>query len=597
MTDERALGAYRPEPRSALTPVVDTLLSYGLDKSMDAEGQGGGVFHPIVRPERLSAGAFNADGILLAATPEFPTVQSHEYAGAAREVRGDRVHLVGIQGDRFQCIAAFARPSTAHGWSLPDNVRAVVETPGAALIGLSVASIRSRESISDACSILGLTALQARVLANLVAQGDLRLAARTSGVSYNTAREAMSEAMVRAGTGRRTALVDRVVGLAFGIVPDGMRGRDLLRDIWGLTPRQAAVALSVAEGTSRTDAARDHGLSDSVVKKEMKDIYAALNVTSAAELSAVLAEASSLAALLETTHGAFATPADVVEPLRLLARPHGGAVAYSDYGPRAGKPVLILHSSTASRPAPHRLVSELQGRGYRPFAMDRPGFGLTDEMGVSGDPFVLACDDIRTLCAHLRFRRIDVVARGGAQVALHLAAQSPELVDHVVLAAPDPPSRISRPTRGILGAIKSAFRSNVGVIEPLARMFVSNLRTQDLNKLMIKTIGESAPDLAVMQDKRNISDYSRGFQMFLAGKLRGYVAEQAAMVTSPDPPSPADHSRWTVFIGAHDPLHHPDEVQQYFRQLLPNAAFRMLDDGGRFIVMSHAREIVDALAQ
>jgi pimeloyl-ACP methyl ester carboxylesterase/DNA-binding CsgD family transcriptional regulator len=402
--------------------------------------------------------------------------------------------------------------------------------------------------------------------------------------------------MARAGAKKRTILIDRVLGLSFGVAAEGELGRGVLRDAWGLTPRQMHLAAAVAAGATREEAAVGTGVSGAVAKKELSSVFLTLGVSSGAELSAFLAEASALSALVAASGGDVAAPADGVEPTALTPRPAArGMIAYSDYGPKGGEPTLVLHSSSASRPAPTRLVKALQARGFRPFAIDRPGFGLTDWIEAPGDPFAKACDDVRTICDKLRFPRIDVVARGGAQVALHLAAQSPSLVGAVVLVAPDPPSRISRPTSGALGAVKQAFQSNPALIEPLARLFVANIRASNVRDLMMKTVRSSPADLAVMADPQNVSDYCRGYRMFLAGRLKGYVREQSALVTQPDPPAnPA--ARWDVLIGEQDPLHDPAETARYFRALLPAAEISTLADAGRFVVMSHAGLVADLLA-
>jgi pimeloyl-ACP methyl ester carboxylesterase len=50
-----------------------------------------------------------------------------------------------------------------------------------------------------------------------------------------------------------------------------------------------------------------------------------------------------------------------------------------------------------------------------------------------------------------------------------------------------------------------------------------------------------------------------------------------------------------VMIGAHDPLHVAADVERYWRRLLPGARFETIADGGRFLVMSHARRIAELL--
>jgi pimeloyl-ACP methyl ester carboxylesterase/DNA-binding CsgD family transcriptional regulator len=568
-------------------------LEAGGVKVLDAEVAAQHVFAPQIRWEHVDAAAFDRFGRALAKTAGFSTLPRDDIA--AREPGAPPSLATCGHADGRLSLAAVADAATARRWHLPGSVRTIAETPGAAFVAVSAARVRSSDAVAEASAHLGLSPLQAKIVAALVKHGDLERAAQDESVAYSTAREALAIAMERTGSKKRSALIERVVALAFGVMPEDGRGRDLLRDAWGLTPRQAALAIAVAQGASREEAARVAGVSAAAAKKDLANIFIVLGVASATELSALLSEANALGTLLQVTQGTLAVGVDRSEPLRFVPRREGGLIAFSDYGPRGAKPVLVLHSSSASRPAPSRLVAALQAAGFRPFAIDRPGFGLTDPIAGGGDPFAAACADIRTVCAHLRFKRIDVVARGGAQVLMHLVQQSQELVGRAVLVAPDPSSRSGTSAAGILNTVKNAFRTNTALIEPLTRMLVATLQATNVRDLVLRTVRDSPPDVAVMTDARNLSDYYRGFQMFLSGRVGGYVREQAALVTAGDPPAKADASHWHVLIGAHDPLHLPADIERYWRKLLPNTPFETITDGGRFLVMSHARKIAELL--
>lgn len=570
-------------------------LEAGGVKILRRKDQARALFVPQVRWERIAAAAYDKHGKALASTPGFPIIDAKELVD---RVGGQTAAIVtGVQSVGGQSLVAIAAATTARAWQLPEAARAILDAPGATLAAVSTAHVRSSDAVLEACAHLGLSPLQSRVIVSLARHGDLERGAAENGIAYSTAREALAAAMERTSTKRRSAMIDRIVTLSFGVLPEGRQGHDLLRDTWGLSARQAALATAVAQGASREEAACSVGVSAATAKKELANIFISLGVSNATELSALISEATALETLLLVTRGGMAVTADHSEPLRFVPRPGGGMIAFSDYGPREGKPVLVLHSSSASRPAPTKLVSALQERGFRPFAIDRPGFGLTDPIAHSDDPFVTACADIEAVCSHLRLKRIDIVARGAAQVAMHLAARAPALIDRVVLVAPDPSSRNSKPGWGVLGTIKIAFRSNPTLIEPLARMVVATLTASNVRDLVLKTVRNSPPDVAVMKDPRNLADYCRGFQMFLSGRIGGYVREQAALVLAPDPPAHHDARSWHVLIGEHDPLHDPADVESYWRRLLPNAHFRLLPDAGRFVVMSHARLIAQLLSE
>ena len=555
------------------------------------------LYIPQIDWSFVSVAAFAANGQVLAAKDGFPETDADEIVAAWKDRRGVMAPVQGQYPDGAAWVVALVPRDISGRWNLAADARRILIKAGDGPIGVCVSPPGNTTGLVWACERLGFTPMQSRIVSALVRQGDLKLAARQAGVSYATARDALAQAMERAGARKRTRLVERVARLAFGILPEGERGDDLLRDVWGLTSRQAQLAVALAEGASRDAAARLAGVSPQVAKKDLSAVFETLGVTSGAALAAQLSQVACLSALVrlagEDIHFSF----DRTEPLRLIAAASGGRmIAVSDYGPQTGKPVLILHSSMASRQAPSVLVSELQRRGFRPFSIDRPGFGLTDVIEGPGDPFALACEDIRTVCDTLRIRTIDIVARGGAQVAVHFAAQSPERVGRVVLVAPDPPNRASKPMSGFLGATKRAVQTNPELMESFARLFVGNLRRMDARDIVRRAVAASAPDLAVMQDPRNFADYQRGFQIFLSGKVKGYVREQAALVTAPDPPRPSSAGGWTILIGMTDPLHDPAETEAYWRGLLPQADVKLIADAGRFIVMSHPGLVCDCLA-
>lgn len=557
---------------------------------------GARLFVPQINWSAVSVAAFSSSGARLASCGDFPETEPAEVARVWQTRTGAFTLMTARLGDGAPTVLALVGPDVARRWDLEAEARAIAALAGNGVIGVWISARRAPSGLAWACERLGLTPLQSKIVAALVGCGDLRAAAGQVGVAYATARQAIAEAMARAGVRKRSALIERVTRLAFGILPEESGGADILKDVWGLTPRQARLSLALAQGASRADAAHGAGVSEAVAKKELTVVFETLGVTSGSGLASYLSEAASMAALAQLAGDDIHFAFDRSEPLRLVPSPRDGRlIAVSDYGPRSGRPVLVLHSSSASRPVPSALLGALHARGFRPFAIDRPGFGLTDPLERDGDPFALACDDIRTVCDAFGFGSVDIVARGGAQVAVHFAAQSPDRTGQVVLVAPDPPTRISKPTNGVLGAIKRAIQTDPHLMEVLAKVLVSSLRRIDARELMHKAVGASAPDVKVMEDPRNFADYRRGFQMFLSGRLKGYVREQAAMATVPDPPVPPDVSAWQVLIGAEDPLHEPGDTEAYWRGLLPEARFRVLPDAGRFVVMSHPVLVAEAL--
>lgn len=554
-----------------------------------------------MRTERLGGAVLDAAGRVLHANSRFIETGGVENIDAdmVREVAVlHQSHTRVVDGIVERLAIAYGPPDQAGKWTLPADTRQAAARPEAVVVVLTVATVSMDLAVEDACRAFGLTDLQTRVAMALVRTGDVRGAGRLAGVTYETARKTVADAMRRVGAARLSGLIERLVRLSFGVWPVGRGGEAVLTDVWGLTPRQATLALRVSEGMTRAEAARAAGISEAVTKKDLDVVFDTLGVGTAAALARAVTEARAMALLTDATQGAVEAADDFIEPLSLFLRPDGSQVAYSDYGPRSGQPVLVLHGSSSCRPVPSRLVHALQAAGFRPLALDRPGFGLSDapadRAAWRSDPFAAAVDDIRFFCRHLKLDRLDVVARGGAQVAVAIQIHAPELLRRVVLVNPDPPTHGAGPGQGPIGAMKEAFFHHPDLIEKLAATLAGWVGTGQGRRMVERVVEGSPPDTAVMADPRNLSDYIRGFRLFATGRVAGYVAEQTAMTRWASPPL-TGASHWRVLVGAHDRMHHPPHVQAFWREVLPETVQHLVEDGGRFLAMSHARLIAEIL--
>lgn len=565
--------------------------------------QNGALFsgYALARTQRLGGVVLDRSGGLLFANSAFSALfgKTPPNVEAALEALTQRRSRMAFStNDKRLAAIVYAPADQGLTWSLPPEVRQEAQRPDAAILGLAVAGIDGGKALDDACLALGLSALQSRMAAGLVRTGDVRGGAREAGVTYQTARKVVAEMLVKVGATRLSGLISRLVQLSFGVWPQGRNGEAVLSDVWGLSTRQAALALRLAEGQTRAQAAKATGISEASAKKQLDVVYATLGVSSAGAMARVVTESRALALLAEATHQDAHAGDEFTEPLGLFARADGSQVAYSDHGPRAGRPVLVIHSSSASRAIPMRLVAALQARGFRPLALDRPGFGLTDPVvdrdAYRADPFSGACEDVVRLCDHLKLKRLDLIGRGGAQVVLALTRLHPDIAGGVVLVNPDPPTRERAESRGLLTGVKNAFVRHPEGIEALTRLFVTHLSQGHFERMMTRSVADSPPDAAFMRDPRNLADYARGYRLFLTGRIAGYVDEQIAMTRWSSPRRP-DAASWRVLMGGHDVLHDPVETQRFWSDILPETHIETLEDAGRFLIMSHADHVAEAL--
>ena len=561
-------------------------------------------FLPLFDPQSIAAAVLDARGAVRIASRLFVEEGGARYVDpglAERALKSGRPVVVPVAVESGvgseSVIFVYAPAAVAFPlWHLPPEL--AVEAPAGKVVVLTTLAARA-EPIERACAAFGLTGLQTRTVQAVVRAGTIKAAAATLGLSHVTAREALSEVYRRTGTRRLPELVGLLSGLAFGLLPSKSDYAPLLVDVWGLTPKQASITLLVASGASREEAARALGLSVAVVRKDLEQIFAALRVGSASELARTVSTMSALAALLAATRGRLGFTDPRAEPLRLLPRADGSRIAWSDYGPAGGRPVLIVHSSMTSRLAPSGLVTALQAAGFRVLAVDRPGFGMSDPVaGLRAgehDPFDAAAKDLVTLLEALKLSTIDIVARGGAQAVLAMAQRAPQRIGRVVLVNPDPPAAADDRRHGPLGAFKEAYQRRPELIGTFARLIGGSLTRERLHRMVQQSMRGSPPDEAAVADPRFAEDYWRSVRMFATGRIEGYVNEQVAMARGARSEPLPGLTRWSVLIGDYDTMHDPDRVERYWRDVLPDSRFQRVAAAGRFLAMTHPQEVVQAL--
>ena len=490
---------------------------------------------------------------------------------------------------------AYAPAAITVGWVLSEDIRAAASRFPNTVIVIAATPPSRSDGLNLACRMFGLTALQTRIVIALIEGGSTRAAATRAHVSYHTAREAIAEAMTRMAVTKASTLVETVTLMSFGITSDATT-IDMMCDQFGLTPRQLVIASAIANGASREEAANECCLSSAVIKKELDRIFITLGVSSATALARLIAEARILSSLMG--HARMIVHRDLAEPLTWVTRPDGSRIACSDYGPADARPVLVLHSSMTSRPVGGALVDALHKRGFRPFSIDRPGFGLSDDCRTSSGPhaaFVTAAEDIVTVCAQFDFEDVALIGRGAAQIAIEVMRATPNLIAATLLVNPDPPTSASSRRWGPLGAVKEAFFRHPAAIRAMSLMLASYCTPPRICAAMKRVTRGSPPDEAVAADPRHMADYYRAVRMFGAHRLTGYRREQEAF-TLGVPPWPYRGSVPVhVLIGEFDVLHDPVEVESYWRDILPDAVFERVVGAGRMMTFSHADTVVGRL--
>jgi len=489
----------------------------------------------------------------------------------------------------------YAPAVRARRWSIFDAELSahLVEPETIAVIALSLSYMTSE--IEYAARALGMSNLEARVSAALFAHGSIKRAAIHAGVTYHTARKALAGAMKAAGVSRQTQLIRKLSELATVTAPPREAVENILVDIYGLKQRDAKLVHLLCEGYSRHDAADVVGISPAVAKDRFAVIFRRLNVESATDLPSLVMGAFAAAVITHETPSLVHAEPRERAPLKLIRGAQGRVIAVNDYGSASAQPVLIAHSSLTTRHPFQKLVNGLQNKGFRPVTIDRPGFGLTDDLKELPDRFATGVDDVVTVCEALGLEKIHVITRGGAFHVLALARFAPDLLDRVVVINPDLLQHDCSQRKGHFGLVRQAFDRYPDSIEKVARWTAASLSRKRLETIIRAGIGKAPADLESFSDPQNFNDHLRSTMPFSTGRLSGFIREQRGYALQTEIKGLAAADNWTILLGGSDPIHDVDEIKSYWQSKLPGARLQTIPDAGRFISLSHTDEVIALL--
>ena len=500
-----------------------------------------------------------------------------------------------VEGADGAALAACAGTcEAAAGWPLPEPCRAALAGPARRIAVLCFAPSRSSDLSARASEAFGLTPLEARLAEALLDAPNLEAAAARIGVGRETAREALKKAMKKAGARRSPDLVRRMMDLMCGDHATPAALETVLATTFGATAAEARAAVRFAQGLTAREVAEALGVKDATVRGQLKSVFAKTGVNKAKDLVRLAAETSSLAAL----SGAAETvlePADPNGRLRVVAS-GSRRIAVIDYGPRSGKPVLVMHGATTGRRLPPALVVALHARGYRPLVPQRPGYGLTD---VAIMPYLeQSADDMARVMNALRIDRAKVLMRDSSTPAgLLFACLHPDRVAAGVAVNPKWPSSAENRASGrlptsMMGVLTRVFMESPHMIDLVGEILRRQTRTDLMEKVMRNSLADIPCDMLALKTPGVMESLVRDAQAMFARSSAGFAAENRAFVAGWEVPSNVGGAGWTIAECAHLAL--PDA--QAIWGGLPNAQFRIIDDAGLLVYFTHPAVIADMVA-
>ena len=410
------------------------------------------------------------------------------------------------------------------------------------------------------------------------------------GVGRETARDAIRGAQRKAGARRSSDLVRRMLDLMCGDQPEPPDLAEVFVAMFGATPAEARAAALFARGLTAKEAADVMGTAESTVRGQLKAVYAKAGVSKAKDFVRLAAEAGVLNSMARTSE-TVAEIEDLAGRLRLALRPDGRRVAFWDYGPRGGRPVLVTHGTITGRTLPAAMVAALHRRGFRPIVPQRPGYGLTDL--ATGDYLETAADDMAALLDTLRLKTTSLLIRDdGVAAGLTFAQRHPARVSAGLLVNPRWPGHGVRSPETVMGSVTRAFVARPELVTVFSEMMRRQTRTELMADIVRRSTSHVAADREVLDRPGVLTSMVRDIQAMAARSSHGFAQEQGLYARGWEPPALSGDSRWLVVECG--PLAMPG-IEAAFTGL-PDARFEILPDAGLLAYHSHAEAVVALFA-
>lgn len=498
---------------------------------------------------------------------------------------------LGLIEDRAGRPAAVcaARPEEARDWPLGERLRSELAGAGRRWVLMGFAPTRSPDLAEQAALAFGLSPLQAGVAVAMLEAPTLEIAAERLGVSHETARDALRGAMRKVGARRTAGLVRSLTDLICNRPQEDEI--EALAAALNVTLSEARVARLASGGDTAETVAKALGVGRETVKTHLKSAFSKVGVGRAKDLGRISVELAALARIARTSELATSS-GDGLGRLRIAPREDGRRVAFLDYGPTSGRPLLFCHALASGRTLPPRMRRMLHEAGFRPIIPQRPGYGLTDP--DRGDYLATAAGDMAAVLDALNLREVDLFVRDiAAAPALAFAERFPDRVDRGLLLNGEGPVNPGR-RRYPISIAATLLRRHPEVTGLFFELLRRQLRTPRLTALIRQSFKGGAPsDVAALEDPEALAWMVTDIQAMTARSASGVARERLAYSAGWTPPALVGGRRWTVVHCAEL----GDNDWRKWWSALPNVRFETLEEGGLHLQLSHPEVLTRLLIE
>lgn len=216
----------------------------------------------------------------------------------------------------------------------------------------------------------------------------------------------------------------------------------LLGSVFQLTGAEQNVVRLLIEGQDTKSIATTRNTSEGTVRGQIKSITGKMNLRSQKDIVRLVM------ALGEFPMGVAgkeavdrATPelsknwleTEVWKPFKSISLPDGRALTYHDMGPPTGDPVLFSHMGSCMARWSRSMIHLAFERNLRVICPIRAGYGHSDNLAPSADPFEAARNDTMFLLERLCIPQLPYVVQGSDfPFAADLIAKQPDIVSELI---------------------------------------------------------------------------------------------------------------------------------------------------------------------
>lgn len=270
------------------------------------------------------------------------------------------------------------------------------------------------------------------------------------------------------------------------------------------------------------------------------------------------------------------------------------SLAYAEYGPAEGRPVIAFHGTPGSRLEQMCDLSILKQLNTRLIVVDRPGYGLSD---FQQDRTLLDWpDDISQLADALDLDRFSILGySGGGPYAAACAFKIPQRLIRVALLSSAAPFDAPGVIDAMLPANRGMFELAANDYQQAARQLAALITTPDAVLTMMEAPA-SAPDKRIFSDENFRHMYTTNLVASLRQGLTGFTYDMS-LIARPWGFDPATIKvKVDLWHGGQD-INVPLAMGQYLANTMPQCTAHFLPDAGHLLMFAHGKEILQIVTR